>query len=136
MTTGETISSDAMVAALIGEIDRRLPSTKELVALPDDGILDPEITLPAIWLRIVLAKFRSLEHRVERHRMVFGSQIAELDAPGEFARAFAIRACAKGIVDALLGDIEPGHHDRAVKNVMARLALLPLAPIPAGEGCS
>ena len=114
--------------AIVEDWLKRLPSLDEL-ATSDEPLVRDDFVVPAIHLQIVIQVFLLRAAQLDRARIVFGHDIYRLATPTEFSRAAAIRAFATNVVDSILCSPEGVTRAQLITSVVARVGMLPLAPV-------
>jgi hypothetical protein len=121
------------ISWLVDHLKSLLPSHETMLDTLADGGIGPSVKVPAVHLHILLSAFAVERLTAKRARMTFGSQIAAIAGPSEWTRAYAIRSCATAIVDGLLDSMTDETRKACIRNVEAKIQLLPLAPLAPAE---
>lgn len=91
--------ADHVLAAetIAEEVRKRLPSIEELVAIPDPADMGPDITIPAVWMSLLLVHMLGLKTLVEIREEAVGALLrcplpTTADQMGNYAGALAEHA--------------------------------------------
>lgn len=122
------------ISWLVDHLKTLLPSLEDTLDALAEGGMGATVEIAAVHLHILLSAFAVERLVAKRAKMTFGSQIAAIAGPSEWTRAYAIRSCATSIVDGLLDAMTEETRKACIRNVEARIQLLPLAPLVTDDG--
>jgi len=131
------IHTDATIEAIITEVRTRMPTLEQMSALPDDGTMGPDVTIPAVWMHLLLQHIRHLAAQRRTLELESAGALLRRDSPmtddetGDYAGALAdhaIHACAgpmegasvliQGAVAILVASLPPAGVIDALSNIV------------------
>lgn len=96
----EAQSLDLAIGAIAAEMRSRIPTLEQLAAISEPEAMGPDVTMPAVWLSMLLIHIDYLDNRVRLRDLEAIGSLPRRDAPAtpdaiaEYAGALAEHAAA------------------------------------------
>ena len=69
--------TDPVIDAIVVEVRQQLPPLDQVADIPDDGTMGPSVTIPAVWMQLLLLRMQVLDTQISK---------LELDQDGALRR--------------------------------------------------
>lgn len=92
--------TDAAIRAIVDEVRTRIPTLKDFAAMSDPGDMGPDVTIPAIWMSLILTHIDGLAGTAKLRELEAVGSLPRRDAPataddmGDYAGALGSHAVA------------------------------------------